>query len=59
MPGCHPVHRLAAAVRDHVVFHGLHQQEAFVTDSEIRALTPGPRQALMAQRDAYQRYSST
>ncbi|MFQ3561840.1 TetR/AcrR family transcriptional regulator [Streptomyces gramineus] len=50
----HPVHRLAAAVREHVVFHGLHQQEAFVTDSEIRALTPGPRRALMARRDAYQ-----
>ncbi|WP_457256052.1 TetR family transcriptional regulator [Pedococcus sp. P5_B7] len=52
----HPVYQLAAAVRQHVVFHGMHQQEAFVTDSEIRALTPGPREALMAKRDAYQQY---
>ena len=34
-----PAFRLAAAVREHVVFHGLYRQEAFVTDSEIRALT--------------------
>ena len=36
-----PALRLAAAVREHVVFHGLHRREAFVTDSEIRALTDG------------------
>ena len=47
--------KLAAAVREHVVFHGLHRREAFVTDSEIRALTEEPRRALIAQRDAYQR----
>jgi AcrR family transcriptional regulator len=50
----HPALRLAAAVREHVVFHGLHRLAAFVTDSEIRALTEGPRRALIAQRDAYQ-----
>ena len=33
-----PALRLAAAVREHVVFHGIHRREAFVTDSEIRAL---------------------
>ena len=33
-----PALRLAAAVREHVVFHGLHRRAAFVTDSEIRAL---------------------
>jgi AcrR family transcriptional regulator len=49
-----PALRLAAAVREHVVFHGNHRQAAFVTDSEIRALTPGPRERLIAQRDAYQ-----
>jgi AcrR family transcriptional regulator len=49
-----PALKLAAAVREHVVFHGLHRPEAFVTDSEIRALTEGPRRALIAQRDAYQ-----
>jgi TetR/AcrR family transcriptional regulator, cholesterol catabolism regulator len=46
--------RLAAAVREHVVFHGIHRREAFVTDSEIRALAEEPRQSLIAKRDAYQ-----
>jgi AcrR family transcriptional regulator len=49
-----PALRLAAAVREHVVFHGLHSRAAFVTDSEIRALTEGPRRALIAKRDDYQ-----
>jgi AcrR family transcriptional regulator len=49
-----PALRLAAAVREHVIFHGIHSRAAFVTDSEIRALTRGPREALVAQRDAYQ-----
>ncbi len=49
-----PALRLAAAVREHVVFHGLHRLAAFVTDSEIRALTEEPRQALIAKRDDYQ-----
>ena len=38
-----PALRLAAAVREHVVFHGLHRLEAFVTDSEIRALSGDAR----------------
>jgi AcrR family transcriptional regulator len=46
--------RLAAAVREHVVYHGLHTKAAFVTDSEIRALTKGPRGALIAKRDDYE-----
>jgi AcrR family transcriptional regulator len=49
-----PALRLAAAVREHVVFHGLHSKAAFVTDSEIRALTDSPRRALIAKRDDYQ-----
>jgi AcrR family transcriptional regulator len=49
-----PALRLAAAVREHVVFHGIHRREAFATDSEIRALSPKPRKALIAKRDAYQ-----
>ncbi len=49
-----PALRLAAAVREHVVFHGVHRRAAFVTDSEIRALTAGPRRALIAKRDDYQ-----
>jgi AcrR family transcriptional regulator len=53
-----PALRLAAAVREHVVFHGLHTRAAFVTDSEIRALTEERRAALIAKRDAYQRMFS-
>lgn len=49
-----PALRLAAAVREHVVYHGLHTSEAFVTDSEIRALAEGPRRALIGKRDDYQ-----
>jgi AcrR family transcriptional regulator len=49
-----PALRLAAAVREHVVFHGLHRLAAFVTDSEIRALRKRQREALIAQRDDYQ-----
>jgi AcrR family transcriptional regulator len=46
--------QLAAAVREHVVFHGVNRLAAFVTDSEIRALTDEPRAALVAKRDGYQ-----
>jgi AcrR family transcriptional regulator len=53
-----PALRLAAAVREHVVFHGLHTRAAFVTDSEIRALTDDRRAALIAKRDEYQRMFS-
>jgi AcrR family transcriptional regulator len=49
-----PALRLSAAVREHVVYHGLHTREAFVTDSEIRALTEVPRLALIAKRDDYE-----
>ena len=49
-----PALRLAAAVREHVAFHGIHRRAAFVTDSEIRALADERRAALIAKRDAYQ-----
>jgi AcrR family transcriptional regulator len=49
-----PETRMAAAVREHVVFHGLHSRAAFVTDSEIRALSPRNRKLLIAKRDTYQ-----
>ena len=49
-----PALKLGAAVREHVVYHGLHTSEAFVTDSEIRALADEPRRALIAKRDDYQ-----
>ncbi|MDQ6817704.1 MAG: TetR/AcrR family transcriptional regulator [Actinomycetota bacterium] len=49
-----PETRMAAAVREHVVFHGLHSRAAFVTDSEIRALSQRNRELLIAKRDSYQ-----
>lgn len=49
-----PALRLAAAVREHVAFHGIHRRAAFVTDSEIRALSKRRRASLVARRDAYQ-----
>jgi AcrR family transcriptional regulator len=49
-----PALQLAAAVWEHVVYHGIHRRAAFVTDSEIRALAPEPRRALIAKRDDYQ-----
>lgn len=49
-----PATRLAAAVREHVYFHGLYPRAAFVTDSELRALTGDDRITIQAKRDAYQ-----
>ncbi len=49
-----PEARLAAAVGAHVRFHGLNTRAAFVTDSEIRALSARKRKLLLAKRDAYQ-----
>jgi AcrR family transcriptional regulator len=49
-----PALKLAAAVREHVVYHGLHPREAFVTDSEIRALSEEARDGLLQSRDEYQ-----
>ncbi|MBW4078869.1 MAG: TetR/AcrR family transcriptional regulator [Acidobacteria bacterium] len=49
-----PATRLAAAVREHVRFHGLFPRAAFVTDSELRALSGADRIEIQAKRDAYQ-----
>ncbi len=49
-----PALKLASAVREHVLYHGLHTREAFVTDSEIRALSGEAREALLESRDEYQ-----
>jgi AcrR family transcriptional regulator len=51
-----PAHVLGAAVRAHVDYHGRHQREAFVTDTEIRALDPAAQARLITRRDAYEKY---
>jgi len=47
--------RLRAAVRGHVGFHLKHQKETFIASSELRGLTPERLDAVVAQRDAYER----
>ncbi len=46
--------QVAAAVRAHVLFHGEHPHEAFVTDSEIRALEPENHERIIGLRDDHQ-----
>ncbi|HUX05654.1 MAG TPA: TetR/AcrR family transcriptional regulator [Acidimicrobiales bacterium] len=49
-----PASKLAAAVREHVLFHGLYPRAAFVTDSELRALSGDDREEIQHKRDTYQ-----
>jgi AcrR family transcriptional regulator len=46
--------RLCAAVRFHVRYHTEHQSEAFVSHTEIRALTGRNRAAILEKRDEYE-----
>jgi len=46
--------RLRAAVLFHVHFHITHQDEAFVSHSELRALADPHRAAIVAKRDRYE-----
>jgi AcrR family transcriptional regulator len=49
-----PEKRLRAAITAHVVFHAERREEAFVTDSELRALDPRSRRAMASLRDKYE-----
>ncbi len=49
-----PMERLAAAIRGHVLFHAHRRMEAFVTDSELRAIEPANRTAMVQKRDEYE-----
>lgn len=49
-----PIDCLAAAVRSHVMYHGMHRRAAFVTDTEVRALTGENRDVILAIRDDYE-----
>lgn len=46
--------RLRAAVRFHVLFHIEHQDEAFISHSELRSLTEPNRRRTNAKRDRYE-----
>ena len=49
------VDKLRAAVLFHVHFHITHQDEAFISHSELRALVDPHRDAIVAKRDRYER----
>ena len=49
-----PTLRLGAAIRGHVLFHADRRMEAFVTDAELRSLTPANRDSIVGLRDAYE-----
>lgn len=46
--------RLALALRFHLGFHVEFQTEAFISHSELRALTPGNLDRIVAKRDRYE-----
>jgi AcrR family transcriptional regulator len=47
--------RLIAAVRAHVLFHAEQRAPSYVYNTELRSLDSRRREAIIAQRDAYQR----
>lgn len=49
-----PSERLAAALRFHVDFHVVRRDEACVSHSELRALTPDSLQRVVVKRDRYE-----
>jgi AcrR family transcriptional regulator len=50
-----PEKRLRAAVSFHVLFHTRRRQEAFVSHSELRSLTPPNLRRVVARRNEYER----
>jgi AcrR family transcriptional regulator len=50
-----PEARLRAAVRFHVLFHTERQDEAFISHTELRALTEQNRRRVIVKRDHYER----
>ena len=49
-----PRERLRAAVRTHVLFHARRQSEAFISHTEIRALSEQNREEILAKRNLYE-----
>ena len=49
-----PHERLRAAVRFHVLFHAHRRQEAFLSHSELRSLTPANLRRVLVKRDRYE-----
>ena len=49
-----PEKQLRSAVRFHVLFHIARQDEAFISHSELRSLSPPNRRRIIAKRDRYE-----
>jgi AcrR family transcriptional regulator len=47
--------QMRAAVRNHIRFHLERQKETFIASCELRGLSPGNFQTVVARRDAYER----
>jgi AcrR family transcriptional regulator len=54
-----PVERLRAAIAAHILFHSVRGREAFIADSELRALDPANRAEIVTLRDQYERIFET
>lgn len=52
--GPSPVDQLRAAIRAHLRYHVDHRAEAFISDSELRDLTPSNRRIVVSSRDRYE-----
>ena len=50
-----PEDKLRAVVRFHVLYHIAHQDEAFISHSELRSLTARNRRRIVVKRDRYER----
>ncbi len=50
-----PVEQLRNVVRTHVLWHIQRQDEAFVSHSELRSLTPPNHRRIIAKRDRYEK----
>jgi AcrR family transcriptional regulator len=53
--GATPEEKLCAVVRFHVLYHVAHQDQAFISHSELRSLTAQNRRRIVAKRDRYER----
>lgn len=49
-----PEERLRVAIRAHMLFHSSRRMEAFIADSELRALEPANRDEIVKLRDRYE-----
>jgi AcrR family transcriptional regulator len=54
-----PVERLHSAIAAHILFHSVRGMEAFIADSELRALEPANRVEIVKLRDHYERIFET